>query len=279
MRARFGLMIGLALFVPIAGGGGLWWLWSRSATQPEPMPMPPPLPVPPYPPRIADGEDYDRCLALLPEDPAAAVTMAQAWRAHGGGDAADHCIALAAIASGHLATGTAMLERLAHTSVAAPLARAMLLRQATDARLQSDQPAEALQDSAEALALAPDNATFLMQHATAAAMLDRQQDAVTDLTRLLVLDPERTEALVARATALRKLNRVDQAEADIDRAIRQAPDDPEALLERGILRQRRGDRAGAQADWERVRTLDPDSLAADLAEQNLALLAAGPQRH
>ena len=50
------------------------------------------------------------------------------------------------------------------------------------------------------------------------------------------------------------------------------------LVERGILRQRMGDGAGARADWEHAIELDPDSTTADLAEQNLALLEAGPER-
>jgi regulator of sirC expression with transglutaminase-like and TPR domain len=50
------------------------------------------------------------------------------------------------------------------------------------------------------------------------------------------------------------------------------------LLERGILRQRRNDDEGARADWQRAISLAPDTATADLAEQNLALLEAGPVR-
>ena len=67
-----------------------------------------------------------------------------------------------------------------------------------------------------------------------------------------------------------------RARADADRAVALDPENPEALLERGIDRQRAGDEAGARADWERAKTLAPDSATADLAEQNLALLEAGP---
>jgi regulator of sirC expression with transglutaminase-like and TPR domain len=63
--------------------------------------------------------------------------------------------------------------------------------------------------------------------------------------------------------------------ADAESAVTLVPEDVEALLERGILRQRTGNLSGARADWEAVRRLDPDSPAADLAEQNLALLDAG----
>jgi hypothetical protein len=44
------------------------------------------------------------------------------------------------------------------------------------------------------------------------------------------------------------------------------------------VRERQGDRAGARADWQRARLLDPTGTTADLAEQNLALLDAGPER-
>jgi hypothetical protein len=33
---------------------------------------------------------------------------------------------------------------------------------------------------------------------------------------------------------------------------------------------------GARTDWERAISLSPDSATADLAQQNLALLEAGP---
>jgi len=81
---------------------------------------------------------------------------------------------------------------------------------------------------------------------------------------------------VLRASAWRGLGRLAEAAADIDRALALDPDDPDALLERGILRQRRGDLDGARADWDRARALAPDSATGDLAEQNLALLDAGP---
>jgi regulator of sirC expression with transglutaminase-like and TPR domain len=68
------------------------------------------------------------------------------------------------------------------------------------------------------------------------------------------------------------------AQADVAQALTLDPDDADALLERGILRQRMGDSSGARTDWEHARGVDPNSTTADLAEQNLSLLDAGPQR-
>ena len=81
-----------------------------------------------------------------------------------------------------------------------------------------------------------------------------------------------------RAAAFRHLNQLDRAKEDIDRAFVLDPEDPDVLLERGILRQRQGDRAGARKDWERAVQLSPDSPTGDLAQQNLVLLDAGPER-
>ena len=63
---------------------------------------------------------------------------------------------------------------------------------------------------------------------------------------------------------------------DVTEALTLDPDNADALLERGILRQRMGDASGARTDWERARGIDPNSTTADLAQQNLSLLEAGP---
>ena len=111
-----------------------------------------------------------------------------------------------------------------------------------------------------------------------AAALNRFEDALDDLTHALDVDPGRAEALVLRAAAWRHIGQLDLAQDDVDRAIAIDPENAEAMLERGILRQRHHDVAGARGDWRRAIELAPDSATADLAEQNLALLEAGPAR-
>jgi regulator of sirC expression with transglutaminase-like and TPR domain len=234
--------------------------------------------VPPVPPRIAHGQDYERCLAMLSNDAVGANAFADAWEATGGGEGAMHCHALAQIALGHPETGADMLEKLAGGSKAPALARASLYSQAVQSWLMADDPARAYGDATMALALSPDDADLLIDRSIAAATMERYMDAIDDLNRALKLDSGRAEALVFRAAAWRHENRLELAQDDIDRAIAIDPDNPDALLERGILRERRGDRAGARADWERAIALSPDSATADLAQQNLALLEAGPER-
>jgi regulator of sirC expression with transglutaminase-like and TPR domain len=130
-----------------------------------------------------------------------------------------------------------------------------------------------------ALSLSADDPDLLIDRAVAAGSLERWQDAVDDLTHALEEDPRRADAMVLRGSAWRHLGQLDLAEDDIARALEMDPENAEGLLERGIIRQRRNDSPGARADWERAIALSPDSPTADLAQQNLALLEAGPDRH
>ena len=236
------------------------------------------LPIPPVPPRVAEGPDYEQCMAMLPSDPEGANSFADAWEATGGGEGATHCHALALVALGDVAEGAGMLEKLAASSHAPAVARAAVYDQADQAWLMAGDPARALAAATLALSLSDEDADLLIDRSIASATLGHYEDAVDDLSHALELDPKRPDALTLRAAALRHTGRLDLAEDDVDRALAQDPDNPEAHLERGILRQRRGDRKGARADWLEAKTLAPDTPTSDLAEQNLALLEAGPAR-
>jgi tetratricopeptide (TPR) repeat protein len=274
-------LIGGGFLALLAGAGGIIWWEQRSPPQPAQAQASEAetLPVPPLPPRIAQGGQYERCLALLPQDPEGAASFAEAWQTEGGGVGAAHCLALARIALGEPQEGAVLLERLAGTSAAPDSARAVAYDQAAQARLMAGEAGRAFDDSSRAVALSPDTPDLLIDRALAAEALERWQDAVDDLNEALDADPRRPDALVLRGSALRHLGRLASAREDVDRALALDPENAEALLERGILRQRRDDRPGARADWERTIALAPDSQAAELARQNLALLEVGPERH
>src|SRR3954447_12267555 len=87
----------VAVIVLAVAAGGLWWQWQRTGQEAAGDEI---LPIPPVPPRIAEGEDYDKCLAMLTADPSGAVAFAEAWAAAGGGEGAAHCRALSTIALG-----------------------------------------------------------------------------------------------------------------------------------------------------------------------------------
>ncbi len=236
------------------------------------------LPIPPVPPRIAEGADYDHCLDMLDSDPSGADALATSMASNGSGDAAEHCHALAQVALGNSDDGATLLDKLASTSLAPSSFRAVLYGQADQAWTMAGRPDQAFASATNAIKLSPDDPDLLIGHAIAALALQRYADATEDLTHALDLDPKRADALVLRATTWRNLQKLDQAKADIDQAFALDPDDPDALLERGIIRQRQGDLAGARRDWEQASELAPDTSTGDLAQQNLALLAAGPRQ-
>jgi len=236
------------------------------------------LPIPPVPPRIAEGTQYDRCLDMLDSDPSGADALAASMAAAGGGEAAEHCHALAQVELGNTQDGAMLLDKLASTSISPASARAVVFGQADQAWTMAGKPMQAYASASSALKLSPDDPDLLIGHAIAALALQFYPEAEADLTHALDLDPKRADALILRATALRNQDKLDQAHADIDRAFALDPDDPDAYLERGIIRQRRGDLEGARKDWEKASELAPDTPTGDLAQQNLALLEAGPKQ-
>lgn len=272
-------MAGITALLLAAAGGGAWWEMSPGPDAAEAEDVEPPLPVPPVPPRIAQGDQYESCLAMLPTDPEGAQALAQTWQTAGGGDAADHCLALARIELGDPEDGATLLERIGANSRGTAVARAAIYGQATQAWLMAGDASRAYAAATLALSLSSDDADLLIDRAVAAGALERWQDAVDDLTHALEVDPRRPDAMVLRGSAWRHLGKLDPAEDDIASALTMDPENAEGLLERGILRQRRNDAAGARSDWEHAIALAPDSATADLAQQNLALLEAGPDRH
>jgi tetratricopeptide (TPR) repeat protein len=298
MNPRVLAAFGALVLVVAAGGGFAWWLRTERAPEAvasagiatpgvttadgttivSPDADTGPLPVPPFPPRIADGDQYDRCMTMIANDPEGAEAIATSWQATGGGDGATHCQALAAIASGEPENGAAMLEALAHAGKVQGLTLVVLLSQAAEARLMADQAEPALKDTSEALTISPDDPDLLLGRANAYDALDRSKEAMDDLNQALALDPSRGDALVLRASLYRRMEKLTEAQADIGRAIALDPQDAEALLERGILRQAMGDLKGARQDWTRAREVDPNSEAAELAAQNLTLLDSGPAK-
>ena len=262
--------IGLA-----AAAGVVWWEYPKAVADTTAEDD---LPVPPVPPRVAEGEDYDKCLSMLGSDPSGALDFAETWAANGGGDGARHCQALADVELGDVDKGARLLDQVGLTSTASPAARAAIDGQAGQSWMIAGSPQHAYDSANKALALNPDDPDLRVGRAIAANALDRYKEAADDLTKALDADPDRGDALVLRASSYRHLDQLELAENDIDRALGLDPDDPDALLEHGILRQRRGDPTAARKDWERAIALAPDTETADLAQQNLALLDAGPER-
>ena len=275
MKLRLPMILAAGLLA-LGAAGAVWQLHSSEITDAEPGSAD--LPLPPVPPRVAEGPDYEQCMAMLTSDPAGANNFADAWVATGGGEGATHCLALAKVALGDVAAGADMLDHLAGASKAPDVARAAVYGQAEHAWLMAGDATRALGAATLALSLSDEDPDLLIGRSVALATLGTYGDAVDDLSRALEIDGKRPDALVLRAAAYRHLGNLDLAEYDVSRALLQDPDNSEAYLERGILRERKGDRHGAHSDWLEAKTLAPDTPTSDLAEQNLALLEAGPDQ-
>jgi tetratricopeptide (TPR) repeat protein len=216
------------------------------------------------------------CLVLLASDPETAADAARDWAKHGGGDDAAQCAALSDIALGDTVGGAGSLDTLSQRGSSPAAHRAQFADQAMQAWLLAGNPNDALASARRAVALDPLDLGLLVDRGRALVAAGDPAGAVTDLSKVLATRPADRDALVTRASAFRRLERLAEARADIDTACRLAPDEPSALLERGILRERAGDSDGARTDWDRIVSLAPDTHEADMAQQDLALLDAGP---
>ncbi len=278
MKPQMALIVGWGILLLV--GAGVLWNWSETATGLDAAVerIEPNLPIPPLPPRVADGAHYDRCLAQVPDDPRRAAIDAQAWRAAGGGASSVHCLAMAELALGRGEQAARLLLTLAEEPATPAPIRAAMFSQASQAWQLAGRADDALAASRAAVVQVSDNPDLWIDLANLAIARKDYAGAADDLSRALALDRSRADILVLRAGVNRLRGRLDAALDDVDRAITADPDNAEALLERGVLRQRRDDPEGARRDWMRVVVLAPESQAADLATQDLALLEAGPVR-
>lgn len=223
------------------------------------------------------AEQYRKCMALARTRPQDGFETAIGWRSLGGGDAADHCAAVALIELEQYAEAAKRLERLAQVSKEEPEVKAGLFDQAGQAWLLDGRPADATRAFSSAIGLKPGDPDLLIDRAQAWAARGDFAAAETDLSAALNLAPSRSDVYALRASARRFLDRPDDALDDANTAIELNPGNPEALLERGILRRLKGDDAGARADWMKILNAMPDSAAAAPARQNIENMDVKPE--
>ncbi len=215
------------------------------------------------------AREYARCMGLAPSDPNDAFEMATAWKSLGGGDAAEHCAAVALYHSGQPEYAARRLEVLAETIVATPEFKGEILGQAGRAWLSHGDAARAEATLGEAAKLLRGRPGILIDLSEARAARGDYKGAVEDLTNAISADPSRADAFAFRASAYRYLDELGKARADIEAALILEPEAPEALLERGILFRLVDNKDAARADWLKVLEIDPDGEAGRLARANI----------
>ena len=225
--------------------------------------------APPAAKPIDNRRQYNACMQLARDKPSEAFEAALSWKGLGGGDAAEHCVAVALLGLGHHDEAANRLEALASKTKENHAIKAGLLAQAAQAWLLSGKSERAEGVLTAALRLTPKDAALLVNRAEARAGRKNYQGAVDDLTRAIAIEDRRPDAYVFRAAAYRYLDELELAMADVEKALGLQPSHVDGLMERGILRRLKGDDAAARRDWLEVLRLAPQSPAAESARANL----------
>ena len=221
--------------------------------------------------RLAEAiADYDRAIALKPDDAYAYNNRGNAQRAQGRLAEAiadyDQAIALkpdyarpyynrgnAQRAQGHLAGAIADYDQA--IALKPDYARAYYNR--GNVRGEQDDLAGAIADYDQAIALKPDYARAYYNRGNVRGEQDDLAGAIADYDQAIALEPDYAYAYNNRGNAQRAQGRLAEAIADYDRAIALKPDDARAYYNRGNVRGEQGDLAGAIADYDQAIALEP----------------------
>lgn len=189
---------------------------------------------------IPDEERYRACIDRVSTDAAGAYEDAMAWRAQGGGWAAEHCAGLAQIAEGWSSTGAARLRATAEGATSASdMSRAILFGQAGDGYMRARQFDEAAEAFARGLDFAPTDAGLARGLADAAYARRDLAGAVAAADAALSINPGEPGALGVRAAARLEMGEFDAAAADLNQALAADPENLELLVLRGRLNEAR----------------------------------------
>jgi predicted O-linked N-acetylglucosamine transferase (SPINDLY family) len=129
-------------------------------------------------------------------------------------------------------------------------------------RAQTGRLDQALADMEAALAIEPDDAETLLNHANVLKSLNRLDAALAGFDRALAVKPDWPQALNNRGTVLQALGRYDEALVAYDQALAHAPNYAEALNNRGSVLQDLKRSAEALASYDQALRLAPTFAAA-----------------
>lgn len=225
---------------------------------------------------VDHAHQYEACMRLVKRNAADAFESALAWADLGGGDAAQHCAAIALFEMGKYDHAARRMQLIAEssTSLEAPL-RADLLAQAAQGWMLSENlpQAEAALDAA--IKLKPRDPELFIDRGMIRGQRADYQGSLADLQRAIIQGTTRPAAFVYRASARRHLGQLQGALEDADEALRLEPKHPDALLERGLIYRALGRLEPARQDWLEVVLTHPNSPVAEAAQRYIEDLAIG----
>lgn len=230
----------------------------------------------------SDPTRYAACIEMAPKDPARAMQMAYAWRIEGGDVPARHCLAVAQMNARHYVEALKSYEAAGQASEAARDGQAIALwRQAGEAALIAEQPAEAVRFLTRALAkpggleLSPRaEADLLTARAEAQVAAGKPDAAMADLTRATELSAEYFTPWLLKATLARRGGDVATAEAALLKAAALAPESADVELEAGNIAAAKGEMTVARQAWEAAAADAPDAPAGQAAAAALGRMNA-----
>lgn len=218
-------------------------------------------------------QQYAACMALVDQNPTDALESAVQWEKQGGGDAAEHCQALALIGLKQYEDAGVLLEQIAETmpQVKAPVA-SEVFGQASYAWMLAGKTQRALHDLNQGITLSPKNVELLIDRARLYGESGMYFEALDDLNAAADLAPKRPDIYAYRASAYISLSQLDIAADNLDQALLLAADFPQALLERGRLHALNGEKDAARKDFMRVLEVAPKTDVAAAAQLQLEKL-------
>ena len=163
-------------------------------------------------------------------------------------------------------------------------ARPAFLRLRALIRMKAGQPASALEDAREALALNPHDPNNLQLDGDVLMKLDRAEDAITVYKKVLAIDPRNRFALTSLGYASRAAGKEDDAERYFDLLAKDYPSSYISYLALGDLYTARREYRKAQESYSRGYALNPQiglivagGINAGIEAHNLTL--AGMWQH
>lgn len=230
----------------------------------------------------SDPTRYAACIELAPKDPARAMQLAYAWRIEGGGVAARHCLAVAQMNARHYEAALKTYEAAGQASEEARDGQSVALwRQAAEAAMIAEQPADAVRFLTRALAKpggqelsSRAEADLLTGRAEAQVAAGKLEAGMADLTRATGLSPDFFTPWLLKATLARRGGDLVTAEAALLKAATLAPESADVELEAGNIAAAKGDLVLARQAWESAAADSPDTPAGQAAASALGRMNA-----
>lgn len=205
---------------------------------------------------------HEACLDQISNEPEAAYEAALTWQSEGGGQRAEHCVAMALFGLGRTRLAAHRLERIARAPHSVTdTQKADYFYEAANFWLIDEDYEKALAASSAGLELRSEHTDLMITRARAHAGDGRYKAAQKDLDQVLKLSPTHAEAYRYRADLHRRNNDLDAALRDVEKSLTLDATQIETALLRGDIREaiRKAERIKIEAELDLPGPVRPES--------------------